>query len=139
MAFEVTATIERPAAEVWDALTRWSDAPTWMAGIDRMEAHGDTAVGTRLSFYARGKERGSEIVRCEPGRALTLRSVQGGVTADYTYTLDDAGDGRTRMVLVARCQTSGLLWGLVGPLIRFGMRMADKGQLDALKQHLESG
>ena len=43
-AFSSESTIDRPAAEVWAALTRWEDAPEWMSGIDSMSADGPTEV-----------------------------------------------------------------------------------------------
>jgi hypothetical protein len=51
---------------------------------------GATAVGTTLRFTTRGKEQASEISALEPGRSVTLRSRQGGVTADYTYGVEPA-------------------------------------------------
>lgn len=51
-------------------------------------------------MHTRGREQRSEVTVLEPGRSVTLRSQQGGVTADYTYTLEEA-DGRSRLTLVA--------------------------------------
>ena len=89
--FAVEETIDRPVGEVWDALTDWSNAHQWMPGVDRLEAQGETAAGTELRFHARNAERTSVIARCDTGRSIVLRSVQGGVTADYTYELQPAG------------------------------------------------
>ena len=61
--------------------------------------------------------------------ALTLRSVQGGVTADYVYTCSAYGDG-TRVRLLADCSMTGPV-RLLSPLIRTAIRRADSGQLDA--------
>ncbi|MFB3119366.1 MAG: hypothetical protein ACE1Y2_02425 [Stenotrophomonas maltophilia] len=80
------AAIAKPAGDVWDALTDWSRAHEWM-GVEWIKADGETIAGTKLAFYARGKERLSEISECQPGRRVVLRSVHGGVSADYAYTL----------------------------------------------------
>jgi hypothetical protein len=55
--------------------------------------------------------------------------VQGGVSADYTY--ECVADGRgTRVGLVADCTMTGPV-RLLGPVIRYAIRRADGGQLDA--------
>jgi uncharacterized protein YndB with AHSA1/START domain len=137
-AFSVHSTIDRPADEVWAALTRWAEAPTWMSGIDSMAADGPTEVGTKLTFHARGKERPSEIVAVDEGRSVVLRSVQGGVSADYTYSVEPVDEQTTRVSLVAECTTTGA-WTLVGPLMRYGVRRTDGGQTDALERWIEGG
>ena len=137
--FAVEETIDRPAGVVWEALTDWSNAHRWMPGVDRMEAHGETAEGTEIRFHARNAERASVIARCETGRSIVLRSVQDGVTADYTYELHPAGDGATRVTLVAECRFKGLLLLLMSPLIRRAIRSADGVQIERLKGVLEAG
>lgn len=135
-AFAVEATIDKPAPAVWSVLTNWDRAHEWMGGIESMTAHGPTDRGTRLTFHARGKDRDSEIAACEPGRSVVLRSVQGGVTADYHYELLPIDELRTRVRLVAACETRGL-WTLVSPLLRIAVKLADGSQLDTLKRVVE--
>ena len=125
------------AADVWRALTDWPRAPEWMNGIDSMAADGPLAVGTELTFRARGKDRHSEIADLDPGHSVTLRSRQGGVSADYTYTVESTGDGRSRLSLVAECRPGGL-WRLYGPLLKWMIRRTDGGQPAALKALVES-
>ncbi len=137
VAFEVEEVIGRPVDEVWAALTDWSNAPRWMGGVDRMWADGDTMAGTRLTFVARGKERPSEIVRCDPGRAIVLRSAQGGVTADYSYELRREASDATRIALVADCQSEGLIWRMFFPLLRIAIARVDGSQLANLKRYVE--
>jgi uncharacterized protein YndB with AHSA1/START domain len=132
-AFSVTRDLDRPAGAVWDQLTDWDRASGWL-GVDSIRAGGPTAVGTELVFHARGKDRRSEIVALEPGRSITLRSRQGGVTADYTYTVEPAGTG-SRATLTADVRTAGP-WALLGPVIRGAIRREDSGQLEALERAL---
>jgi uncharacterized protein YndB with AHSA1/START domain len=132
-AFRTTREIGRPAGEVWRQLTDWDRAAGWL-GVDGIQADGATRVGTTLRFTARGKERTSEITAVHPGRSITLRSRQGGVTADYTYAVAPAGGG-SRVTLIADVTTTGS-WALVAPVIRAAIRRADAGQLDALDQQL---
>ena len=114
---------------MWARLTDWDAASHWMPGVDALVAQGPTATGTTLVFTARGKERTGQIAALDPGRSITLRSMQSGVTADYVYTCGPHGEG-TRVSLVADCRISGPL-RLLGPVIRSAMRRADGGQLEA--------
>jgi uncharacterized protein YndB with AHSA1/START domain len=129
VAFAAATTIGHPAGQVWDRLVDWGSAPQWMSGVEALRAEGPLAAGTTLVFTARGKERRGNIVAVEPGRTVTLRSIQGGVTADYAYECVDHGQG-TRVSLVADCSITGP-WRLLAPVIRFAIRRADGGQLDA--------
>jgi uncharacterized protein YndB with AHSA1/START domain len=132
-AFRVERELDRPADAVWAQLTDWDRAAGWL-GVDSLRAEGPTVVGTELVFSARGKERRSEVVALDRGRAITLRSRQGGVTADYTYTVEPAGAG-SRATLTADVRTPGV-WGLLGPVIRRAIRREDSGQLEALARAL---
>ena len=87
----VSETIAATPDRVWEVLTDWPGAVRWMNGIESMSIDGETVEGARVRFFTRGKDRESVITRCEPGRAITLRSEQGGVTADYTYSIEAVG------------------------------------------------
>jgi uncharacterized protein YndB with AHSA1/START domain len=132
-AFTASRLIDRPAGEVWRRLTDWEHAAGWL-GVDSVAADGPTAVGTRLRVHTRGKEQRSEITELQPGRSVTLRSQQGGVTADYTYTVE-AADGGSRLTLVADVGMRGA-WVLAGPALRAVIRRSDRGQVDALAHEL---
>ena len=137
-AIDTEVTIDHPVDVVWERMTDWGRTGDWMPGVDSVEADGETATGTTLTFRARGKDRTATVLDVEPGRALTLRSVQGGVTADYRYQLEPAGESRSRAQLVAECRTSGL-WSLIGPLLRLAIRRTDGSQMLKLKAALDSG
>lgn len=131
--FAVSETIPRSMGEVWAFATDWSKAPRWMSGVDGMRVKGDGAVGegTAVVFVARGAERDSTIVRWEPERCLALRSVQGGVTAIYTYRFAADGKDRTRVELEVVCEFRGAM-KLMAPLIGWAIKRSDGGQLRAL-------
>ena len=132
-AFTTSREIGHPAEQVWRQLTDWEHAAGWL-GVDSIRADGPTQVGTTVRFVTRGKERTSEIAALDPGRSITLRSRQGGVTADYTYTVEPAGES-TRVGLVADVVTRGP-WTLAAPAIRAAIRRTDSGQLDALDREM---
>jgi carbon monoxide dehydrogenase subunit G len=127
--FTAEATIDSPVDAVWARLVDWDTAARWMSGVDELRAQGPTAAGTTLVFTTRGKERTGQIVALDPGRSVTLRSIQGRVTADYVYACAQHDKG-TRVSLVAECSITGPV-RLLGPVIRYAIRRADGGQLDA--------
>ncbi len=144
--FTAQAVVARPVEEVWARLADLERAPAWMPGVDRLRVLGPLATGTPVVFTARGKERTSTVTALEPGRSLTLRSVQGGVTADYTYTCTPLGGGAggtggagsepgTRVELVARTRMTGPV-RLLAPVVRAAIRRADRGQVDAFAREL---
>jgi uncharacterized protein YndB with AHSA1/START domain len=132
-AFTAAREIDRLPDEVWRRLTDWERAAAWL-GVDALTADGPTAVGTRLRFTTRGKEATSEIVALDPGTSITLRSVQGGVTADYAYRVEADPRG-SRVSLVADVQTRGA-WTLLAPVIRAAIRRSDSVQLERLDEAL---
>ena len=105
----VEEVIQKPAPQVWETLTDWTNAHRWMPGIEGMTAEGETTTGTKLTFRARGADRSSTIIHCDVGRSIVLRSVQGGVTADYTYELHEIDERSARVTLVANCQITGAM------------------------------
>lgn len=139
-AFRDNQTILASPHDVWATLTDWSTASEWMPGVSDMRAAGDTAVGTELTFSARGKARSSTVTALEPGRLITMSSTMSstmpGVLADYTYTLEPAGDATT-VSLVADVETSGPM-KLMGKVIRSAIAKEDGVQLARLKALIES-
>ena len=135
IAFEVEEHFAERPEHVWAALTDWSRAGEWMAGIDTLEPEGPIRVGTALEFRARGKLRQSHITALEEGRRVALTSRQGPVTATYTYWCDPDGTG-TRVRLSADCAMRGWM-RVVAPLLRRAIASRDAGQLLALKRVLE--
>lgn len=133
--FEVDTVIDRPVAEVWAELTAWDRAPRWMKRIETMRVDPDTRTGATVTFEARGKTHTSEIAAVEPGRSVTLVSRQGGVTAQYVYTIEPDGR-RTRATLTADLGIKGFPTVVFGPLIRAAIKRTDGRQLDDLRDVL---
>lgn len=127
-------TIRKPPTEVWEVLTDWPKATTWMPSVTSMLAEGPTQVGTRLSYKTRGDTFHSTITELDEQRKLTLRTEHGSVTADYTYDLEAVAEG-TRISLNATCQLSGHQW--FGPILRLMMRLTDGKQIKKLKRVVE--
>jgi carbon monoxide dehydrogenase subunit G len=135
--FTTETVIDQPVDVVWARLIDWDTAAGWMSGVDALHAHGPTAAGTTLVFTTRGKERAGQITALDPGRSITLTSIQGGVTADYVYACARHGQG-TRVSLVVDCRMAGPV-RLLGPVIRSAIRRTDSGQLDAFAATFATG
>jgi carbon monoxide dehydrogenase subunit G len=127
--FTAETVIDQPIDVVWARLIDWETAAGWISGVDALRAHGPTATGTTVVFTTRGKERAGQITALDPGRSITLTSLQGGVTADYVYACAPHGHG-TRVSLVVDCRMAGPV-RLLSLVIRSAIRRTDSGQLDA--------
>jgi hypothetical protein len=124
-AFESVVHIDRPVPDVWRALTGW----VWLPEVVRHD-------GETVTFRARGKERTSTVSVVAPGTAVAVESVQGSVSARYTYRLAPAGDG-TRAQLSADLVTRGAA-SLFAPLLRTAVRRTDGSQLERLREVAEA-
>ena len=67
------------------------------------------------------------------------RLAEGGRGGGREYSLNESNAGSTRVTLTADCHMRGAPWRLLAPLIRMAIRKADRGQLAALKQLIETG
>ena len=135
--FSARATLDHAPVEVWAYLTDLGNAPQWMRGVEAFEqiTPGPLQVGTCLRFRARGKQRECRVTALIPCEQLALTSVQGGVTATYTYMLAPDGDG-TELTLEASCTATGL-WTLIHPLIVFAMKRSDASHVTNLKAAMD--
>jgi uncharacterized protein YndB with AHSA1/START domain len=124
--------ISAPRTEVWRLLTDWSAAPTWL-GVEDVRVDGPLERGARLTFQARGKEQSSTVEEVDPPQLLVLRSVQGRVTADYTYRLREVGTDCTEVSLRIEVDVHGAM-AMLAPAIRAAIRRSDGGQLDRFVQ-----
>ena len=137
-AFTTEETVSVAGEKAWAALTDLANAPVWMPGIDSMTLSGDLVPGAIVTFHTRGKENTSTITELDPGRSMTLRSVQGGVTADYVYRVETLTDATSRVILTADVMTAGAM-KLLGPVIRSAISKADGTQLARFKEFVERG
>lgn len=136
LAIDATEPIHATPQEVWSALTDWSGMHRWVTGADGFSGPTPPTTGGTVTFTARGAQRSSTISELDPGRALTLTSVQGPVTAHYRYTVSPDG-GQTVVGLRAEVIVRGLL-RVLAPTIRRSIAKEDGGQLARLKALVEA-
>jgi uncharacterized membrane protein len=100
---EHTVVIGRPADEVFEFLTDFSNVPSWQSGsIDVREPDGPLGVGTTyvqvLRFLGKRIETTLEVTEFEPGRRFALKALSGPVPFEVRHTLEPAdGQEATRL------------------------------------------
>ena len=97
---EHTLVIGRPADEVFEFLTDFSNVPSGSIEVQRPE--GSLGVGTTyvqvLRFLGKRIETTLEVTEFDPGRRFTLKTLSGPVPFEVRHTLDPAdGQGATRL------------------------------------------
>lgn len=134
--------IDRPRAEVAAYAGDPAHAPEWYVNIDSVEwkTPPPVAIGSRVAFVARFLGRRLaytyEIVELVAGARMVMRTAEGPFPMETTYTWDDAGEGRTRMMLRNRGEPSGF-GKLAAPFMAAAMRRANRKDLELLKRVLE--
>jgi uncharacterized protein YndB with AHSA1/START domain len=136
--------IARPRGEVAAYAGDPSHAPRWYANIESVgwETPPPLAVGSKLSFVAHFLGRRMaytyEIVELVRGERLVMRTAEGPFPMETTYTWEALEHDRTRMTLRNRGEPSGFA-KLGAPVLSAAMRRANRQDLVALKELLESG
>ena len=77
-----------------------------------------------------------EVKELAPGERLVMRTEQGTLPMETTYTWEDVPTGSTRMTLRNRGTPSGFS-RIARPVIEAAMRRANREDLDRLKHILE--
>jgi carbon monoxide dehydrogenase subunit G len=139
---EHDVTINRPASEVFQFLTKLDDLPTWQESClsVQREGEGPIGVGTKWtesrSMMGRESEQTMEITEYEPDQRFTVQSVGGPFTMRIEHALEPAGDG-TRLHVVAQAEMGGVS-RLAGPMVKRQARQMFEKDFGTMKQQLES-
>ena len=120
-----------------------TNAPRWYVNIKSVEwqTPPPVAVGSRMDFVAQFLGRRLtytyEVVELEPERRLVMRTADGPLAMETTYTWETAGDDRTRMTLRNRGNPTGFS-RFTAPMMERAMRRATTKDLARLKALLET-
>ncbi|HKS99617.1 MAG TPA: SRPBCC domain-containing protein [Rugosimonospora sp.] len=132
--------IDRPASEVWAALTDFDGYPQWNPQIQRAE--GDLVVGRRVKFRmhppsGRPVTIRPRVLTAAPERELRLRGALPGIfSGEHWFTLEPTAGGRCTHVIQGETYR-----GLIVPLIGRVLAAALAGfqtHNAALKQRVET-
>ena len=134
--------IDRPRAEVAAYAGNPDNAPEWYVNIKAVEWKTAPAVaaGSRVAFVAHFLGRRLaytyELVELVPEQRLVMRTAEGPVPMETTYTWETAGERSTRMTLRNRGEPAGF-GKLAAPFMAVAMRRANRKDLQRLKAILE--
>ena len=135
--------INRSRETVSDYAANPDHAPEWYVNIKTVEWKTPPPVrtGSKIAFVAHFLGRRLaytyEIVELVPGERLVMRTAEGPFPMETTYTWETTPDGVTRMTLRNRGTPTGFSkW--FAPFMARAMRRANRKDLAALKQRLES-
>jgi hypothetical protein len=115
------------------------NAAVWYPNIESVEwlTPRPVALGSRIAFVAnflgRRMSYTYEVVEFEPAERLVMRTTEGRLAMETTYTWADAGDGATRMTLRNRGEPPRLLT----PVVKRAVRRANGRDLERLRTIFE--
>jgi uncharacterized membrane protein len=143
MHLERTVHIARPAPEVFDFLLDLSNHPRIAAGIKAVRGveDGPLALGRRYgqtsALLGQTIEVTVEVISCEPGRELGLKTVSGLLPITRTFRLDAPTEAATDVTLSVDAEP-GKGMRLMMPMVERTAREQIASTLDRLKAVLES-
>jgi uncharacterized membrane protein len=124
----VSVDVERPAEEVFAYLDEVENNPEWLAGMQtaRWITEPPRRVGSRYEQVAKflGKEIRTtfEVVDHQPGRRVTIRSLEGSsFPLTVTRQVDPLDDRRCRVTETVESDPSGF-YKVVGPVLHAMVR-----------------
>jgi uncharacterized protein YndB with AHSA1/START domain len=135
--------IKRPREVVARYAANPDNAPDWYVNIKAVEwkTTPPVTVGSQIAFVAcflgRRMAYTYEVVDLVPDERLVMRTAQGPFPMETSYSWQTTEDGSTHMTLRNRGTPSGFS-RLVAPFLAGAMRRANRKDLAALKERLES-
>ena len=140
---ESSAAISAPAEAAWEVVADFSRNPEWQRGMQECTwvTEPPLAVGSRYEQRARflGREIRSlfEVVALDPGRAITIDTIEGSFPIKVTRRVVPTTDGCIVTADVAG--DAGGFFGLLAPLLRPLVKRSVDGDYARLKTLLEDG
>jgi uncharacterized membrane protein len=138
----VEIAIDRPRSTVAAYAADPDNAMEWYANIEsvKWKSPRPLTVGSRITFGAQflGQriDYTYEVAELVPDERFVMRTAEGSMPMETTYTWEDAPEGGTRMQLRNRGSASGFS-RMMSPFIKPAMRRANRKDLERLKQILE--
>jgi hypothetical protein len=139
----VTETIiERPREVVAAFAADPDNVPKWYANIKTVEwktpppARLGSQVGFVAEFLGRRLAYVYEFVQFDPHNGLVMRTSEGPFPMETSYVWEEAGAGRTRMILRNRGEPRGFS-AFMAPFMASAMKRANRKDLVLLKSLLE--
>ncbi len=143
---EITSGVEiaRPAEEVFAVVADFARNPEWQGGMEHCAwttppPHGvGSRYAQRARFLGRPIVTEFEVTAYEPGRSVSIASVQSTFPIQVTRTVEPLGPERCRVTARVRGEPGGL-FRLLGPLLRAMVKRSVDRDYAALRRLLEDG
>lgn len=141
---EVTSevAIDRPADEVFAFLADAENNPAWQQGMERCRWTTSPPIREGSTYEQEARMLGKpitstfEVVEFEPGRRITIRTIESTFPIEVTRSVEPAGES----TCIARAHVTGDPSGvfkLAAPLMRRMVERSVRGDYRRLKEHLE--
>ena len=136
--------IDLPAGEIFAYVAELENLADWSGVVIavRKTPSGAMRVGTTvlitIRFLGRWVQSTYEVVECEPGHHITLKSIAGIAPCVFSFLFEPLEAGRTRLSFEAVIQKGAHL-GLAEQTVASATRRQIEHDLQTLKEILESG
>lgn len=141
IAAESSATIARPAGEIFEFVSDVRNDPRWHTDILEVQPPEEGPVGAGTTFAVKfkpfmGHSAGTVTVsEFEPPRRAVLRGQMGKMTATVTLSVEPQGDG-SRFTRRVEMEPPGMM-RLMAPIMKGMFRKQNAGFVANLKRVLE--
>jgi hypothetical protein len=134
--------IARPAAEVFAFVSDSSNNPRWQKGQKSCQWTSPPPIGVGSTYEQKARFLGRtllnkfEVIDYDPGRSITIRSVEGSFPIEVRRNVEPIGPERTRMRAEISGEPTGL-FRLAAPLVQRVAQRSVGADYDRLKRLLE--
>jgi len=141
--WEFSITINRPAADVFKALTNFDSYTEWMSGVieSKILTPAPMGVGSKYrfvsTFMGQKIESEGEITEFDPPKRYAWKSLKGPFPMEATTTFESAGNSTT-VKIASKAEFSGFFKLAEGMVVSQGMKQAETDYAK-LKALIEAG
>lgn len=139
---ETSIHIDRTPEDVFDAITDVLSSPEWIESVIDIRDYSGDPIGLGTTYKQISKFLGKEftidieVIAFEPP-ARYGESFAGTIPGEMLISLDEV-DGGTDLLIQAEVEPGGF-FGLAAPLLKSNFQKQVSGDMNRLKQLLESG
>jgi uncharacterized membrane protein len=136
--------IDLPAGEIFAYVAEFENLADWSGTVIAVRKtpsgamHVGTTVLITIRFLGKWVQSTYEVVECEPGHHITLKSIAGIAPCVFSFLLEPLEDSRTRLSFEAVIQKGAYL-GLAEQTAASATRRQIEHDLLTLKEILEAG
>ncbi len=136
--------INLPAGEIFAYVAEFENLADWSGAVIAVRKtpsgaiHVGTTVLITIRFLGRWVQSTYEVVECEPGHHITLKSIAGIAPCVFSFLFEPLETGRTRLSFEAVIQQGAYL-GMVEQTAASATRRQIEHDLLTLKEILEAG